>query len=160
MRVVLSQMNAARELAITQRRNFRVSFTGGNLVKVTREDVAGDTATAPTSILFEGGLTFLTVASLGDTPDGFCNGAVTAVSFPTAKDGADGPPDTTGGAGMPAEVKFTPDGTFVNERGNTLNGTVFVALTKQPTSARAVTVMGSTGRVRGYRWDGHAWRLV
>jgi hypothetical protein len=27
-------------------------------------------------------------------------------------------------------------------------------------SARAVTVLGSTGRVRGYRWNGTNWKVV
>jgi hypothetical protein len=27
-------------------------------------------------------------------------------------------------------------------------------------SARAVTFFGSTGRIRGYRWDGRAWKTV
>lgn len=147
MRVVLSQMNAARELAITQRRNVRVTFTAGNLVQTTREDVAGDVATVPSSVLIEGGVQFVNVVNLPDTPDGFCNGSITAVSFAAA-------------TGTPPEVKFTPDGTFVNQIGVTLNGTVFVALPNQPLSARAITVMGSTGRIRAYRWDGHDWKVV
>ena len=39
MRVVLAQMNQARELAITQRRNMRVTFTGSNVVQIMREEV-------------------------------------------------------------------------------------------------------------------------
>jgi prepilin-type N-terminal cleavage/methylation domain-containing protein len=157
MRVVLSQMNTAREMAITQRRNMRVSFTLGNLVTISREEVPGPTLTIISSVLMEGGLQFLTVANLPDTPDAFCGGVITAVSFPTA-------------TGTPPEVKFRPDGTFVNQDGLILNGTVFVALPSQSytagnstsgvMSARGVTVLGSTGRVRGYRFDGHIWQPV
>ncbi|MEO8257648.1 MAG: prepilin-type N-terminal cleavage/methylation domain-containing protein [Acidobacteriota bacterium] len=147
MRVVLSQMTAARELAITQRRNVRVTFTAGILVQTIREDAPAATQTTLSSVSMEGGLQFAIIAGLGDTPDNFCNGSVTAVSFPTA-------------TGTPPEVKFTPDGTFVNQLGHTLNGTVFVSLPDEPTSARAVTILGATGRVRGYRWDGRAWMAV
>ena len=164
MRVVLSQMNQAREFAIAQRRNTRVTFTLGNKVEIFREKVTGETLTVPpcilpavaegcvvSSVFMEGGLQFVTVANLPDSPDAFCGGAVAAVSIPTA-------------TGSPLEVKFKPDGSFVNQDGAILNGTVFVSLPNQTyavghstngaLSARAVTVQGSTGRVRGYRFDG------
>ena len=153
MRVVLSQLNTARELAITQRRNMRVTFTLGNKVEILREEVppaVAGTTTTISSVLMEGGLQFLTVVNLVDTPDAFCS-ALTAVCFPTA-------------TGTPPEVKFRPDGTFVNQDGAILNGTIFVALPSQTyvsghstdgvLSGRAVTIQGSTGRVRGYRFDG------
>lgn len=146
MRVVLSQMNAARELAITQRRNMRVTFTN-NTVSVIREEVPGPTLTTLSAIPFEGGLQYLRIASLGDTPDGFAPGTTPAAYFPTA-------------TGTPPQVKFSSDGTFINQDVLTLNGTVFVALPNQNTSARAVTIMGTTGRIRGYRWDGANWKPV
>jgi type II secretory pathway pseudopilin PulG len=141
MRVVLSQMNAARELAITQRRNMRLTFQNGT-VTIIREEVPGPTLTTITSIPFEGGLQFLTIAGVPDTPDGFGNAS--AVNFPTA-------------TGTPPEVKFSSEGTFINQDGTTLNGSVFIALPNQKMSARGVTVFGSTGRVRGFRWNGSAW---
>jgi prepilin-type N-terminal cleavage/methylation domain-containing protein len=160
LRVVLSQLNAAREMAITQRRNMRVTFTLGNKVEIQREESPGPTLTTLSSVLMESGLLFTTVTNLPDTPDHFYCPSCTvlpAVSFPTA-------------TGSPLEVKFKPDGTFVNQDGNTLNGTVFVALPNQTyatgpssgraLSARAVTVLGSTGRVRGYRFDGRNWKPV
>ena len=87
----------------------------------------------------------VTVAGLPDTPDAFGNAS--AVTFATA-------------TGSPLEIKFATDGTFVNQDGLSLNGTVFVALPNQRLSARAVTVFGSTGRVRAYRWDGRIWKRV
>jgi type II secretory pathway pseudopilin PulG len=145
MRAVLAQMNSARELAITQRRNMRLTFTTGNLVQIIREEVPGPTLTTISTALFEGGVQFLTVSGLPDTPDAFGNGS--AVTFATA-------------TGTPLEIKFATDGTFVNQDGLALNGTVFVALPNQALSARAVTILGSTGRVRGYRWDGRTWKRV
>lgn len=142
MRVVLAQMNQARELAITQRRNMRLGFINGNTVEIKREEVpAGPGPTTLSSVPFEGGLTFLTVAGLPDTPEAFGNSSAT--KFGTA-----------------TEIKFAPDGTLVDQDGKTLNGTVFVALPNQTLSARAVTIFGSTGRIRGYRWDGASWKRV
>ena len=156
MRVVMSKMNEARERAITERRNMRVTFTLGNKVEIIREEMPGPTLTTISSVLMEGGLQFVTVANLVDTPDGFCTSGISATSFPTA-------------TGVPLEVKFKPDGTFVNQDGAILNGTVFVSLPSQiyvvgrstggVMSARAITVLGSTGRVRGYRFDGSLLNL-
>ncbi len=104
----------------------------------------------------ESGLQFSLVTNMADTPDAFC-ASLSAICFPTA-------------TGTPLEIKFKPDGTFVNQDGAILNGTVFVAIpnqifvagtssapgtsSKNVTSARAITIQGATGRVRGYRFDG------
>jgi prepilin-type N-terminal cleavage/methylation domain-containing protein len=141
MRVVMSQMNAARQMAITQRRVMRLSFINPNQVRIIREEVPGPATTTIASVLFEGGVTFVLVAGLPDTPDAF--GAGAAVGFGTA-----------------TYVQFTSDGTLTSQDGQTINGTVFLAIPNVSQSARAITVLGSTGRVRGYRWDGRAWKLV
>jgi prepilin-type N-terminal cleavage/methylation domain-containing protein len=150
MRTVLSQMNQAREMAITQRRYMRISFTLGNKVTISKEDLAGGAPTEVQTALMEGRVEFLVVLPVGtkadyDTPEGYGNTA--PVLFPTA-------------TGTPPEIKFSPEGTLVNQDGKTLNGTVFLAVPNQKLSARAVTVFGSTGRVRGYRWDGAHWKTV
>jgi type II secretory pathway pseudopilin PulG len=146
MRVVLSQMTSARELAITQRRNMRMTFTN-NTVSIIREEVPGPTLTTLSAVPFEGGLQFNRIPSLGDTPDNFASGSA-AVYLPTA-------------TGTPPDVKFSPEGTFINQDGVALNGSIFVSLpNNQKMSARAVTIMGTTGRIRGYRWDGANWKPV
>jgi prepilin-type N-terminal cleavage/methylation domain-containing protein len=150
MRVVLSQVNQARELAITQRRNMRLSFIGTNVVQIVREEVPGPTLTTISRVGFEGGLQFARpIAGAGlDTPDGFGLPTDQPVAFSNA-----------------TEIKFSPEGILIDQNGLQLNGTVFVALANQPLptqkgSARAVTIFGSTGRVRGYRWDGSNWKVV
>lgn len=141
MRVVLSQMRAARELAITERRFVRVVFVPASVIQTVRENVPGGTTTTLSSVDLEGGFEFQLTSGLPDTPDAFGN--TNAVSFGTA-----------------TAVKFTPDGTLVNQDGVTINGSVFVGQTGITLASRAITVLGSTGRIRGYRWDGRAWKLV
>jgi prepilin-type N-terminal cleavage/methylation domain-containing protein len=143
MRVVLSQLNQAKELAITQRRNMRLTFDNNNSVQILREEVpAGGGPTPISSVPFEGGLQFLRTPALGQ-PELPALPAAVAVAF--------------GGA---TEIKFAPDGTLIDQDGVTLNGTLFMALPGQLLSTRAVTVFGSTGRIRGYRWNGIAWTVV
>jgi prepilin-type N-terminal cleavage/methylation domain-containing protein len=151
MRIVLSHMNQAREMAIGQRRYMRVVFDSAkNQMSVVREDTTVATTTLST-IGFEGGAQF-TAITMVDTPDGYSPSQTT--SF-TSTNGTF--PSATGSASV---AKFTPDGTLVDWNGRTANGTVFLALPNVSTSTRAVTVLGSTGRVRAYRWDGRAWKVV
>jgi prepilin-type N-terminal cleavage/methylation domain-containing protein len=141
MRVVMSQMTSAREQAITQRRCMRLVFdVPNNRVQIVREEVPGPALTVLSSVPFEGGMKFSSTG-LTDTPDQF--GIAGAVDF-----------------GAATEIKFTPDGTMINQVGGLINGSVYLAMPSSKLSARAVTVLGSTGRVRGYKWDGRQWVLV
>jgi prepilin-type N-terminal cleavage/methylation domain-containing protein len=141
MRTLIAQMNLAREMAITQRRIMRLSFVNGNEVQIIRENVTGPATTLLSSVPFEGGATYSLVSGVPDTPDAFGNSS--AVYFGTA-----------------TLIRFSTEGTLVDQSGNPLNGSVFVSILNQARSVRAVTVFGSTGRVRGYRWDGVQWKLV
>jgi type II secretory pathway pseudopilin PulG len=141
VRAVMAQMNTAREMAITRRRNMRLTFTNPNRVQIACEEVPGPTLTAVSSVAFEGGMRFLLTPGVPDTPDAF--GMPAAIAFGTA-----------------TQVKFNPLGQFVDQNGALVNGTVFVALAGEAQSTRAVTVMGSTGRVRGFRWSGRQWTRI
>lgn len=137
MRAVIAKLNEARETSIAQRRNVQVTFTGGNVVTLIRQNVPNGTTTLAT-VPIEGGAQFALTAGVPDTPDAFGNGA--AVSF--------------GGA---ANVFFTTDGTMIDAAGAPINGTVFLSIPSMARSTRAVTVLGATGRIRGFRWDGRQW---
>jgi hypothetical protein len=80
------------------------------------------------------------VTGLPDTPDAF--GRTKALDF-----------------GSSTFVRFTPDGTLTDQDGGVVNGTVYMAQAGATRSARAITVLGSTGRIRAYKWDGKAWKL-
>lgn len=143
MRAVMAQLNTARELSITQRRVISVTFTNGKLIELVRVNIpAADGTTVLASTPLEGGVQFALSPGLPDTPDAFGNSS--AVSFGTA-----------------TSVAFNSDGTFISNTGNPVNGTVFLTIPNQSKlSSRAVTVLGATGRVRGYKWDGSKWVRV
>lgn len=153
MRVVLYQMNQARELAIGQRRYMELVFdTTKNQMQVWREDTTSTTSLVR-SIGFEGGALIGLTTGVPDTPDAF--GATQPTSFTSVNGTFQSLTGTT------TVAKFAPDGTLVDWNGRVTNGTVFIKFANGSTnSVRAVTVLGSTGRVRGYRWDGHAWKVV
>jgi len=141
MRVVIAQLNGARSQAITQRRVMDISFTSPNLIQVTREEVPGPATTVLMTVPFESNVQYSLIAGLPDSPDAF--GMHASVDF-----------------GSATQVRFNTDGSLIDQSGGILNGTLVLAFNNVTNSARAVTILGSTGRVRGYRWNGRAWVLV
>ena len=137
MRAAIAGFNLARELAQTQRRNMRVVFTAPHRIQIIRQDVPNGT-TLVGSIDFEGGVEFGLTPGLPDTPDAFGKSSATDFGTTTA-------------------IYFTSEGELIDDQGVPVNGTIFMAIQGQPRSARAVTVLGATSRIRAYRWKGSSW---
>jgi Tfp pilus assembly protein FimT len=133
----VAQLRSARESAIAQRRNIEVRFLGDSRIQLARVNVPGGT-TVLSTVSLENDVEFQVFDGVPDTPDGFGNGA--RVDFEGT-----------------VTVTFLSDGTLVDAAGDPLNGSVFLGLPGHPETARAVTVLGATGRVRGYRWTGNTW---
>ena len=140
MRTVMAELNGAREMAIAQRRFMEIFFVGTNRIQVVRRDLPNGTTTLR-DVAFESGVQYGLISGIGDTPDTFGNGASTSFGAATA-------------------IMFSTDGSLIDAGGAPVNGTVFMAIPSVAMSFRAVTVQGSTGRVRGYRWTGSQWRRV
>lgn len=135
---LLALLRTAREQAISQRRNMRVDFLEDNRIQVSRVEVPGPGTTLLLDARLELGTIFVKFPPVPDTPDAF--GAADAVDFGTAN-----------------ALNFTSEGTFVDQNGDELNGTVFLGLANRPETAQAVTVFGPTAYVRTWRWDGSRW---
>jgi prepilin-type N-terminal cleavage/methylation domain-containing protein len=146
MQSVMAVLRAARERAIADRRNLEVRFPTNNTITIYRREVNGTTETGATTLLdtlvLENGVRFTAPSSTSisvDTPDGFGNGG--AVVF-----------------GSAITYIFTSEGTFVDQSGEPLNGTIFLGRANDPLAARAVTIFGPTALLHGYRWNGRAWQ--
>jgi prepilin-type N-terminal cleavage/methylation domain-containing protein len=139
---LLYRLRSAREQAIAHRREVSVTFVGTNQLTVAELWPVG-TPPPPVTYTFEGGAQYMVVTGLPDTPMGFGNSA--AVYFE----------NTSGG---PPLMKFTTNGAFIDGGNTFVNGTVFLAIPGANQSARAVTILGATGRVREYHWDGTQWQ--
>lgn len=134
---VVGLLRSARETSISERRNVRLELLGTNRIRLTRQELPVGT-TVISDVTLENNMQFMLTPGVADTPDLFGNAA--AVSF--------------GGTPM---MLFMSDGTFVDANGNPLNGSLFLGVPNQPEMARAVTIVGATGRIRGYRWTGGGW---
>jgi Tfp pilus assembly protein FimT len=130
-------IRSARDVAVSQRRNVEIRFIGNNEIQTVRQNIPAGT-TMLRSVQLENGAQFALVAGVPDTPDAFGNPA--AVAF-----------------GPAASRMFTSEGTLVNTTGDLVNGTLFLAIPGVANSARAITIFGTTGLLRVWRWDGGRW---
>jgi Tfp pilus assembly protein FimT len=131
-------LRVAREQAISQRRNMIVAFNTPNQIVVSRVEVPGPGTTVLDMIYLENAVTFKLFNNLPDTPDAFGN--VSATYFGTA-----------------TSLQFSSLGTFMDQNGFPLNGSVFVGRGTDTLSARAVTIFGPTALIREWRWNGLQW---
>ncbi|MGC2720144.1 MAG: prepilin-type N-terminal cleavage/methylation domain-containing protein [Candidatus Acidiferrales bacterium] len=154
MRQVIDQIRQAREYSITNRRYVKVAFPTATVGTSTRYEVvttqmnsltsgAGTTNPILSTVIIEAPAQYYSFGGL-DTPDAYGNSA--AIEF----EGVSGGP--VGG------MLFESDGELVD--GSTyqpINGTVFLGVPGSNTSARAITVLGATGRARGWKGTGTTW---
>jgi len=136
---VASMFRQAREMAIAQRRQIQVSFIGNNQVALNRLFI---NPAVVGGVVIQPPMGFRLTNGKGDTPDGFGNAG--AIEF-------------GGVVGGPPTMMFQSDGSFVGPTGVPINGTVFLGMLNEPSTARAVTVVGATGRIRMWRNNAAAW---
>lgn len=153
LREMLEQVRQAREYAVANRRYVQIAFPTAVINGITQYEIvttqrnslttgAGADAVLST-IPISMPMTFAVVNAL-DTPDGFGN--ANAIEFNGTS------PGPVGG------MLFDPTGELVS--GTTylpINGSVFMGIVGQKQTGRAVTVMGTSGRVRGWKNNGSAW---
>jgi len=148
VRSVIATLRQARELAIANRRYVQISFPANNQIQVTQMNTLTPGAGAVNRVL-----TTLTLApplifnldGMPDTPDGYGNGG------PIVFEGiVNGP---VGGMIFQSDGELLDGATFLP-----INGSIFMGYPAQQSTARAVTVLGTTGRVRGWKSTGAtAW---
>jgi Tfp pilus assembly protein FimT len=135
--MAVAQLRRGRELALAQRRIIEIKFLNGNQIQLIRNDVPNGT-TILSTVTLDNKIEFRLFDGVPDTPDSFGKGLAVAFSGT-------------------APWTFLSDGTLADVQANPVNGTVFMGLPEHPETARAVTILGATGRVRGYRWTGTSW---
>lgn len=166
-----STLRQARELAISDRRTIVVQFLNAatgtacppagstfNCIALTQMVVTPGTPPGPSTqalaaspflvLPIENHVQLLSFNGEPDTPDGFIGGP------PASPNGLYF--GSTAGA-PPSGMAFQSDGTFTDGNGNPINVSIFIGEAGIPSSERAVTVLGNTGRVFAYHGTGTAW---
>jgi type II secretory pathway pseudopilin PulG len=163
---VKSTMRLARETAVAQRRSIAVKFAGTaastpcppapaitNCVELFQMVATGSypnvnitQAASPfLTIPIQANVFFGTFSGETDTPDGYGIPGSGGIQF----GGVSGGP----GTGM----LFNADGSFSDGNGSPINGSVFMTITNIKNAARAVTVLGNTGRIRAWKNNSAGW---
>jgi type II secretory pathway pseudopilin PulG len=147
--VVVSTLRQARQTGVTKRRDVQVwidqAFTGTDHAQHINYQVVaigGDPVQQVVSVPVSPGAQIVLEPGVPDTPMAFGNNAPVYIG-------------NVGGG--PPIMKFRSTGAFTDPNYAPLNGTIFVGVPNQAFTARAVTIMGGTGRVRPYTWTGAAW---
>src|SRR6267143_5026392 len=141
---VLSQLRSARGRAISHRCEVRIQFVGTNQLTISEIWLKG-VPPPPTTVSFEGGAKFMVFPGLPDIPAPYNFGNTGPIFF-------------GGGSTPPPTMKFTTNGAFINGANALVNGTVFLGIPGNSRTARAVSILGATGRVRQYHYDGTQWQ--
>ncbi|MBZ5631300.1 MAG: prepilin-type N-terminal cleavage/methylation domain-containing protein [Acidobacteriia bacterium] len=146
LQATLGQVRNARGLAIDQRRKYRLSFLAPRTIQL--DQMVVDPATGVQSFLFVSSLVlpqdiqFIAITGIpasgsGTPPD----------SLPTTGAAIDFSLDYGGGG---TQIVFQPDGRALDAAGRLNNGVVYVARSGELMSSRAVSILGATGRVKGW----------
>jgi prepilin-type N-terminal cleavage/methylation domain-containing protein len=131
-RRLVSLFHIARETAISSRRDVEVRFDEqASTVQMIKRDAGVEVFME--TFVFEFDVRFTQFPNLPDTPAGY---------------GDDSPVEF----GDSTTLLFDSDGSLIDETGLPANGTVFVGMPNVLQSARAITLTGTTGRPRLYRW--------
>jgi Tfp pilus assembly protein FimT len=138
----LMTLRRAREAAIAERRVYVITFNNTvtpNTITITRAatGLVISVQVLPNDIVFKTlpGLP----NSVATSPDHFGTGGI-AVDFDQGVSG-----------GAKNIICFNPDGSAQDVNSNSNNGVVYLARSADLYSSRAITLWGSTGRLRGYR---------
>jgi type II secretory pathway pseudopilin PulG len=137
----LDQLRFARQVAIDKRTVCRVDFAAPGTISVTQAFADGTPVTTET-ITLPADVQYTIVTGMpkppSATPDNLGNGNV-AIDFDRV----------AGGSG--ATIFFQPDGSALDAAGRVNDGVIYVARPNELNGARAISLLGTTGRIRGWR---------
>jgi len=144
--LTLTQMRQARQSAIAERRIYRLAFTSPRFLDVKRVEKTGP----PTQI---GQFTLPGLIVFQPEPGVPTDPAKTPDQWGTGSLGID-----FNGAGL---IYFQPDGSARDEGGRVNGGVIYLARPGDLPRSRAITLFGTTGRIKGWRLtrrgSGWAW---
>jgi len=142
VRTVSTQMQRARQFSVDARRRTRVTFTTPGTITVDQQAPVsqGGAWTQVSTVELPGEMELeIDSGAVSTGPEGFATSQVANFS----------------GA---SQIFFMPDGSAVTSAGILSNGVVYVAQPSKIETTRAVTLFGSTGRIKRYKYiTGTEW---
>jgi len=139
----MSVIRNYRNQSITQSKRYILTFTAPGTITVQYWGVGVPVSPAPVTVAtysLPQDIQFaVQVGFPGAAPDGFGTGG-TAIDF-----------DQGMGLGSQAYIMFMPDGSSQDTLGNFNSGVLYLTRPGDMYSSRAISVFGTTGRIRGWR---------
>ena len=147
VRTVSTQMQRARQFSVDARRRTRVTFTTPSTITVDEQ--------APVS---QGGAwTQVSTVELPGDMELEIDAATVGTTGPPSPSGTYSTSQVADFSGA-SQVFFLPNGSAVTSAGLTSNGVVYVAQPSKVETTRAVTLFGSTGKIKRYKYvTGTGW---
>jgi prepilin-type N-terminal cleavage/methylation domain-containing protein len=139
----LSVIRTYRSQSIAQSKRYIITFTAPGTIQVQYWGVGVPVSPAPVTVAtyqLPDDIQFAVQAGFPPAaPDGFGSGG-TAIDF-----------DQGMGLGSQNYIMFMPDGSSQDTLGNYNSGVVYMTRSGDLNSSRAISVFGTTGRIRGWR---------
>ena len=145
VQLLQSQLRQAREVSIDQRRSVQVTFQGTAELVAVVQGINGAANTQIYDYFLPEGLTYVLLSGVPDTPAPDNYGNSYAVNYNC--------PSNT----LPCTITFQSDGSVLDGSGGSSNGSIFIGITGQTQTARAVKILSATGRIRAWSYNGSAW---
>jgi len=145
MQLLEAALRQARETSVDTRRNFTVTFQGtSELVGAVTGVTCSTSSTPPCFDYFlPERMVYTLFTGVPDTPDGFGNAAAVNYNCPSGT--------------LPCTITFSSDGSVEDGQSGSDNGTIFIGIPGQTKTARAVTILSATGKIKGWQYNGTGW---
>jgi type II secretory pathway pseudopilin PulG len=143
MQLLEAELRQAREVSIDQRRTVQVTFQGTAELVGVIQGINGAANTTIYDYFLPEGFVYVVFSSIGDTPDGFGNSAAVTYNCPANS--------------LPCTIYFQSDGSVLDGGQGSSNGSIFIGLTGNTNTARAVTILSATGKIKGWHYTGSGW---
>jgi Tfp pilus assembly protein FimT len=143
MELLEAQLRQAREVSIDQRRYVTVTFQGTSEFVATVVGINGGANTQLYDYFLSNHMKYVLFSGIGDTPDKYGNSA--AVNYNCT------------GSTLPCTITFNSDGSVQDGQSGSSNGSIFIGIAGQTTTARALTILSATGKIKTWRYTGIAW---
>jgi prepilin-type N-terminal cleavage/methylation domain-containing protein len=136
----LEALRQAREWAVTNRKTYLVTITAPGTITTTvlNNGVVAAVPTATTILPTD--VQFIVVGPLPSPGPDLMGTGTQAIQF-----------DIGVAAGAANQIYFFPDGSAKDVAGNLNNGVLYIARPGERLSTRAITMLGTAGKLRGWR---------
>ena len=143
LNLLQAQLRQAREASIDQRRYVTVTFQGTAELVAVVDGINGAANTQLYDYFLPEGLKYTLLTGVADTPDAYGNSYAVNYACPSHT--------------LPCTITFQSDGSVLDGSNGSTNGSIFIGITGQPMTARAVTILSPTGKIKGWSYNGTAW---